>query len=1260
MGPIWRLVRSAIIAMVMLVVAIIVGVVIVSQTRQAHELVRATIVNQLAQTYRGNVEIGAIDGSLLGDLEIHNIVLSQRGEWIVRVPLARVRYALFPLVAGWIRLVELELVHPRVNLVRTATGAWNLVAALEVKNPPSRSAKSSTGYKVSIRRIKISDADIEIEPASRRKCRLTNTNLEATASMEPVRSLLQIQTVDSGISCGNLPQVSLHAEITAHQFRGAVTANVSAFSLKTQASEIDAWATVYDVAKLRGQGVVQIRRLAPSDLNALYPHLGLARGFAGVIKVGGEIAAARMSAAIEAGNARTILEASTRANRTSFDYQAAIAVSGLKVDELFEQRANRQLPHGTIHGTVHAQGQGRNLADLSAQAELHDEGLAMGAWRVGNLTLTGELMRQVASIDAALANGASRVETRGTVDLKEKASYQLALTINRVDLRAFAHQPSSVVPTDLNAKANLHGVGINPETAQADGVLQWSRSIVGTIQIDRGELRAGLSQGLLRVRQASIEAYDSSLNAQGTVALSQEGRVSLNYSVRAATLSPWFALAGGHGRGRLELAGTVDGNLDQVRTRGSSNATEFELGKYSARHAHLVYEVVRARRQGGFRGQVELTAEEMNAAKSFKSLVMVLHLSGGPPQFADVSCKAIDQMARTDQIEARLIYQPGDLRVNLATLSLTTAGGAWSLQRAGDLRMRDGVLQIRNFELVNGNQSLTVEGKASTAGAQDLRMSARRVSLAALAAMSPHSVPIDGLLSAHLRLSGEAGAPIIDAAAVIDDLNVSGLGYQGFDAKVAYAARKALVNVALRQDGTHSLRANGTIPLNLAWSPQFQTESVGDMSVHVGSRGIDIAFLNAFTSGTTKKLEGALAIDISATGPLRDPRLQGSVDLMGARCLIKPLNVEVTNATARIDFDSRQIRLARLLASAGDGTLSGRGAVELEGYSPRHVNVAVSFDKWPAIATHEYRSIIAGALNCSGPLNGLLVKGSVESLSGLIRPDLSLFEKQSLKPDETIHVSRSDVESKPGASGGTSPPARGTPPHDVAIDVDIKIDRNNWIKTEEAQVELQGELQAKKPAGAPLDVVGTIHTVRGNMSVVGKRFDLVRGDINFVGGAQIDPVLDILAQNRVQKYLVSANITGPASKPELRLSSVPSLEQADILSMVMFGRPVSRLSGSQQQNLQKQATTMAASQAGRAIADSLGLEDLGVTTTETGGVGVGRYVTQNIYVSASQETVDPRKRRGSISYYLTPEININTSTSTGQGNQIELQWHKDY
>ncbi|MBV8135858.1 MAG: translocation/assembly module TamB, partial [Deltaproteobacteria bacterium] len=442
---------------------------------------------------------------------------------------------------------------------------------------------------------------------------------------------------------------------------------------------------------------------------------------------------------------------------------------------------------------------------------------------------------------------------------------------------------------------------------------------------------------------------------------------------------------------------------------------------------------------------------------------------------------------------------------------------------------------------------------------------------------------------------------------------------------------------------------------------RLQADSLGDMHFHVGSSGIDIAFLQIFTSGTIKNLQGALVLDISATGPPKDPQPQGYVDIRGARFLIKPLNVDVTSATGRVDIDPQQVRVVRLFASAGHGTLSGKGIIELERYSPRLMNIAVSFDKWPAIATHEYRSVIAGAASCSGSLDALQIRGSIESLSGLIRPNISLFQKQSLKPDETIHVSRSEVESKQDLSGAASRSSSdATRSNDVAIDLGITIDRDNWIKTDEAQVELQGTLRARKPAGGPVDVIGTLHTVRGSVSMVGKQFDLVRGDINFVGGAQIDPALDILAQDRLQNYLISANITGSASKPALSLSSAPSLEQSDILSMVMFGRPVNQLNGSQQQNLQKQAAGIAAAQAGRAIADSLGLEDMGVTTTETGGVGVGRYVTQNIYVSASQESTDPRKHRGSVSYYLTPQVNINTSTSTGYGNQIELQWHKDY
>src|SRR5436305_14955306 len=96
-------------------IAIVVGigaVMVISPTRQTHEYVKARITDLLTPTYRGRITIGAIHGSFLGDLEIRDILVSQDEVAIFRVPVAKVRYALFPLVRGRVRLATIELVHP--------------------------------------------------------------------------------------------------------------------------------------------------------------------------------------------------------------------------------------------------------------------------------------------------------------------------------------------------------------------------------------------------------------------------------------------------------------------------------------------------------------------------------------------------------------------------------------------------------------------------------------------------------------------------------------------------------------------------------------------------------------------------------------------------------------------------------------------------------------------------------------------------------------------------------------------------------------------------------------------------------------------------------------------------------------------------------------------------------------------------------------------------------------------------------------------
>jgi translocation and assembly module TamB len=267
------------------------------------------------------------------------------------------------------------------------------------------------------------------------------------------------------------------------------------------------------------------------------------------------------------------------------------------------------------------------------------------------------------------------------------------------------------------------------------------------------------------------------------------------------------------------------------------------------------------------------------------------------------------------------------------------------------------------------------------------------------------------------------------------------------------------------------------------------------------------------------------------------------------------------------------------------------------------------------------------------------------------------------QPDQTVTVVQrwGKTPHQPPPAARTS--ATGPLPPNLTMDLRLVVDRDTWIKTPDFAVEMEGDIHIlKKRRGNPI-IYGTIRTVRGTLVVAQHEFDLTRGNIMFTGGQQINPELDLVAQRREGNYLLSANIGGTANKPTLKLSSIPELPQADILSVMMFGKPASQLSGGQQKDLQSQAASMAggyaASQVGQAVAQALGLSDLGVTANSA-GVGFGRYLTKNVYVSATQSSSNMRDRRAEIQYYLTPTINLNTSASTNYGNEIKLQWHKEY
>ena len=179
---------------------------------------------------------------------------------------------------------------------------------------------------------------------------------------------------------------------------------------------------------------------------------------------------------------------------------------------------------------------------------------------------------------------------------------------------------------------------------------------------------------------------------------------------------------------------------------------------------------------------------------------------------------------------------------------------------------------------------------------------------------------------------------------------------------------------------------------------------------------------------------------------------------------------------------------------------------------------------------------------------------------------------------------------------------------------------------------------------------------------------LSRGEVEFTGNEKINPSLDIVAEYRVNNYLVNVVVKGTAEKPTLTLTSEPQLDQADILSLLLFNKPISDLGKGEQISLQQNAINItsgfAAAQIGQAVSEALGLQDLGVDIGALdfsgGQVRFGQYVGPGTYVSFSQEVSGKHGREASAEYQITSDWKFSVSSNTTGLSGIDLIWQKRY
>jgi translocation and assembly module TamB len=185
---------------------------------------------------------------------------------------------------------------------------------------------------------------------------------------------------------------------------------------------------------------------------------------------------------------------------------------------------------------------------------------------------------------------------------------------------------------------------------------------------------------------------------------------------------------------------------------------------------------------------------------------------------------------------------------------------------------------------------------------------------------------------------------------------------------------------------------------------------------------------------------------------------------------------------------------------------------------------------------------------------------------------------------------------------------------------------------------------------------------------MGKNFRLTKGGVEFVGLKEINPNLNIEAQTRIKSATIIVMLHGTAREIAIDLSSDPAMEESDIISYLVFGRPSDNLSGNRAFNVEKAALGytggLLAAELRNLLGDVFFIDsfaiDAGDSENGIGSVTLGKYITPEIFISHRQGLSENEPSYEEITYELTSEIKLETQIGREKTSSADLMWEFDF
>jgi translocation and assembly module TamB len=226
---------------------------------------------------------------------------------------------------------------------------------------------------------------------------------------------------------------------------------------------------------------------------------------------------------------------------------------------------------------------------------------------------------------------------------------------------------------------------------------------------------------------------------------------------------------------------------------------------------------------------------------------------------------------------------------------------------------------------------------------------------------------------------------------------------------------------------------------------------------------------------------------------------------------------------------------------------------------------------------------------------------------------------------------------------------------------------NASIEVGDMNITVGGALQIRKAPGGRPTILGEVNTVRGNYAFQGRRFEILRdGRIRFGGTEEIDPLIDIRARRVISGVETFVRVQGSMREPELTFSSNPPLDQADILSLIVFNQPINELGQGEQVSLAERAGALAGgyltSNLARSIGNALELDEFEIQATGDQGAGpsltVGEQVGEKLFVRVRQAFGEAQATEFILEYQLADYLRLQATAAEASGGTQRVRFRR--